>query len=247
MLLTDKVAIVTGARSGIGRAIAMAFAAAGASVVAADISDASDIVLEMQTAGAEALAVHCDISDPASVQLMIERTLDRFGGMDVLVNNAGIFPFSPVETLSVADWDRVFAVNARGTFLCSKAVIPIMRQRGAGKIINIGSSTFFQGLANSAAYVASKGAVIGFTRALARELGAHNIQVNTLTPGLTRTDGVVGAGVTDEFFAHFAALQCLPRTETPRDIVGAAVFLASSGSDFMTGQIVNVDGGLNTY
>lgn len=246
-MLDNKVAVVTGGRSGIGRAIAIAYAAAGAKVVIADLHDASEAAREIEELGTRGLALHCDVSSEDSVRQLFESVTEEFGGVDVLVNNAGLFPFSTVETMPLAMWEQVFATNGRGMFLCARSAIPIMRRRGGGKIINIGSSTFFQGLAQSAAYVATKGAVVGFTRALARELGPENIQVNTLTLGLTRTEGVVSAGVTDEFFGHFASLQCIPRTQTPADLVGAALFLASAHSNFMTGQILNVDGGLNTH
>ena len=243
-LLQGRVAIVTGSASGIGQQIAVAYAQSGASVVVADIADGAQTVEMIRGSGGKAQAIVCDISLEADTAKLIAFAESAFGGLDILVNNAGIFPFAPVEATPLELWNRVFAVNATGTFLTSKAALPALRRRGGGKIINVSSGTFFVGIPAAGAYVASKGAVIGFSRVLAREVGAENIQVNVITPGLIRTQGVIDAGMTEEFFGMFRAQQSIPRTGAPDDLAGAALFLASSLSNFITGQIVNVDGGL---
>jgi 3-oxoacyl-[acyl-carrier protein] reductase len=244
-VLHDKIAIVTGGASGIGQAICRGYARAGArAVVIADVAPADQTATMVQEAGSEAFVVQCDVSSEESVAELVGRTLLRFSQIDVLVNNAGIFPAGPIEEVSPATWDMVFAINARGTYLCTRSVLPAMKAARQGKIINIGSTIFFTGLPNQTAYAASKGAVIGFTRSLARELGHHNIHVNVITPGLVRTAGVAAIGVDSQFFASIASQQAFNRTGEPQDLVGAAVFLASAASDFITGQIINVDGGL---
>jgi 3-oxoacyl-[acyl-carrier protein] reductase len=242
--LEGRVAIVTGAAAGIGQAIAIKFAKAGAAVAIADIAGASETVEKIKALGGRAIAVECDIASPESIQELLRTVDETYGGIDILVNNAGIYPFAPVEAMAPELWDRVFSVNAKGVFLCSKAAITPMKKRGRGKIINLASGIFFIGLPNAGAYAASKGAVIGFSRVLARELGSDNIQVNVITPGLVKTQGVVNAGLTDEFIDPLVAQQCIKRRETVDDVAGVALFLASDASNFMTGQIVNVDGGV---
>jgi 3-oxoacyl-[acyl-carrier protein] reductase len=243
MLLDGKVAIVTGAGRGLGRAYAHALAESGAVVAVADIDvdRAGRVVAEIGGQAREALAVEVDVADEASTLGMAEQVNARFGKIDILVNNAGIYPLHEWQDISVAEWDRVFAVNVRGTFLCSRAVYSAMRARGAGKIINIASSVIFNPIRN-AHYVASKAAVVGLTRELARELGGDNIAVNAICPGLTRADDIPGAQP-PAMVEQIVNGQCFKRVERPSDLVGTVVFLASSASDFITGQTIAVDGG----
>lgn len=249
MRLEDKVAIITGAGQGIGRAYALRFVREGARVVVADIQEgkANDVVREVEELGGEGLAVRVDVSNPESVREMVDRTVERFGRVDVLLNNAAVFAtieMKPFEKIGFEEWNRLMAVNLTGTFLCSQAVAPHMRERGQGRIINIGSSVSHNGRAMYMHYVASKSGVIGLTRALATELGGDNITVNTITPGSTETEIPRGT-VTEEQKQAMIDQQALHRRQTPEDLVGVAVFLASEDSRFMTGQVVNVDGGWN--
>jgi NAD(P)-dependent dehydrogenase (short-subunit alcohol dehydrogenase family) len=247
MRLKDRVAIVTGAARGIGQAYCLALAREGAKVVAADILSCAETVAKVQDAGGEVLGVTADVASAPSTQTMASQALERFGRIDVLVNNAAVLPkFSPFEQIQEAEWDRVMAVNIKGMWLCCKAVIPIMRQQGKGKIINISSDTIWGGTPMLLHYVASKGAVFAFTRALARELSGTGINVNAITPGYTLTEGV--QAVADaETVAHIRALvleqQIIKRSEEPTDLAGTVVFLASEDSDFITGQTINVNGG----
>jgi len=247
MRLKDRVAIVTGAARGIGQAYCLALAREGAKVVAADILSCAETVAKVQDAGGEVLGVTADVASAPSTQTMASQALERFGRIDVLVNNAAVLPkFSPFEQIQEAEWDRVMAVNIKGMWLCCKAVIPIMRQQGKGKIINISSDTIWGGTPMLLHYVASKGAVFAFTRALARELSGTGININAITPGYTLTEGV--QAVADaETVAHIRALvleqQIIKRSEEPTDLAGTVVFLASEDSDFITGQTINVNGG----
>lgn len=243
-VLQGKVAIVTGAGRGIGQAFAAGLAEAGADVVVADIGDTAETAGRIEAAGQRALQVHCDVTDTASVEAMVAQTQRDLGRIDVLVNNAGAYPFAPIEATDEAFLQRIMALNVYGVFHCIRNVVPIMKAQGSGKIISISSATIWGGAPMASAYVATKGAVIGLTRALARELGPDNIQVNALTPGLTETPGVKEAEmISDDFYDLLVQGQCFQRRERAEDMVGTIVFLASSGSDFMTGQALNVDGG----
>ena len=245
--LDDRVIIVTGGALGIGRAFAGAFVREGARVVIADINGPAGetAAAEIGEAGGEALAVQTDVSSTEQTEAMAKATVDRFGRIDGLVNNAAIairvqHAHGPLEELPVDDWDRMMAVNLRGPFLCCRAVIPHLKKQRYGKIINMSSGTLFKGREHNAHYVASKGGVIALTRVLARELGDWNVTVNSIAPGLTASE-------TDENpmerYAVRVPDRAIKRIEHPEDLVGAAVFLMSSESDFMTGQTMVVDGG----
>ena len=251
--LRDKVVIITGGAQGIGRAYALGMADEGARLVLADINmeKAEATANEIRGKGREALAVKTDVSSPESSQEMAGKTVERFGRIDVLVNNAAILEKirisrTPFYELDLKEWDRVLAVNLTGTFLCCRAVFPYMRSRKKGKIITVTSSGFFFGNPNYVHYVASKGGVIGLTRAMARELGDYNINVNCIAPGATVSEDP-GDKVAYEQrikkLSQMAPKRCIKRAQFPDDLIGTAIFLASSDSDFITGQTIVVDGG----
>jgi len=245
MRLQDKVIIVTGGATGIGRAYCQRAAVEGARVVVADIADPKPVVQEIEARGAQALAVECDVSREADTRRLATETLARFGGIDVLVNNAAVYGTltrRPFMEIPVEEWDRVMAVNLRGLFLCARAVFPAMKARGKGKIINIASSTFWKGVAHYIHYTTSKGGVVGFTRSLAREVGEFGIRVNAIAPGFTLS-GANEKNISAERMQTNIELRMLKRAEVPEDLVGTFVFLASDDSDFITGQTLLVDGG----
>jgi 3-oxoacyl-[acyl-carrier protein] reductase len=248
--LAEQVVIVTGGALGIGAAYCRALAKEGAAVVIADIADADarSLADELQEAGAQALAVATDVASPDATAAMADAVANRFGRIDGLINNAAMFQRpgvsrGPFEEIAVEEWDRVMAVNLRGVFLCSKAVVPHMKRQGRGKIINISSSTVHMGTSNFAHYVTSKAGVIGFTRVLARELGEHGINVNAVAPGQTLSLDEIPDD-RRERYETAAQGRSLKRLETPQDLVGAIVFLCSPDSDFITGQTLVVDGGI---
>ena len=249
MRLKDKVTIITGAGQGIGAAFARRMAAEGAKIVIADINEkgAQAVASSLASKGYDAMAVKTDVSDEESTRAMARAVLEKYGRIDVLINNAAIFSTiktKPVEDITVEEWDRLMEVNLRGVFLCSKAVIPPMKSQKKGKIINISSATVFMGKPFYIHYVTSKAGVIGFTRALARELGEFNVNVNCITPGYTKTEIPRGTTSAEQLTAIINH-QCIKRIGDPQDLVGAMIFLASDESDFMSGQTVNVDGGDN--
>lgn len=248
--LRDKVAIVTGGGHGIGRAYALGLGKEGARVVVADIDEpaASNVAQEVRIqAAAKTLAVKVDVANEASTQAMAKTVLDQFRRIDILVNNAAIFATIPmnrggIESLDPAEWDRMMAVNLRGLFHCCRAVLPAMRQQKSGKIVNISSGTALKGSAGRIHYVTSKAGVIGFTRTLAREVGADNINVNTVALGSTLSE----EAPTDDIVKMRAARiqdRALQRMQMPQDAVGAILFFSSAMSDFITGQTLVVDGG----
>ena len=250
--LKDKVIIVTGGGHGIGKAYCLGFGQSGSRVVVADIDKpaADQVSAEiMRQKGAQALALQTDVADERSTKEMAAAVLQRFGRIDVLINNAAIFATIPmnrgrIETINPAEWDRLMAVNLRGLFFCCRAVLPSMRTQKSGKIINIASGTVFAGSPGRIHYVTSKTATIGFTRTLAREVGDDNINVNVLAPGNTLSEENPSQEVI-RLRESSAGLRALKRIQMPQDVVGAMLFLASPLSDFMTGQTVNVDGGIS--
>lgn len=250
MRLKDKVALVTGGSRGIGREICHAFAAEGAKVVvnyANHPTEAELVAAAIRERGGEAYAWGCDVSDETQVNAMVAEAGRVWGGVDILVNNAAVYPRKKWHQITVEEWDRVMAVNVRAFFLTAKAVYPYMSEKGRGKIINVSSVTFWSGQKDFLHYVSSKGAIVGFTRALARETGREGINVNCITPGAVETEQEL-LDIPDErdrqaLAAYMAEVQCFTRREVPADVVGSFLFLASSDSDFITGQTLNVDGG----
>jgi 3-oxoacyl-[acyl-carrier protein] reductase len=243
--LAGRVVIVTGGARGIGKAIALRCAAEGASVVIADIEGelAAQTAAQVEALGGQALAVRTDVSAAESVGAMVAAALDRFGRIDVLVNNAAIVDLArqPSDLISEQEWDRVMLVNVKGPWLCIRAVLPAMREQRGGKIVNLSSDLILSGVPGLLHYVASKGALTAMTRSLARELGPDGICVNAVAPGLTTTDAAMTHG--QEAAERSIRTRAIPRAQTPDDITGTVVFLASEASAFMTGQLLVVNGG----
>ena len=248
--LEGRVAIVTGAAGGLGRAFCLALSAAGARLAAADLSGegAEQTAAAVVAAGGEAIAVVVDVTSPAETKQMAATALDRWGRVDILVNNAGLYATlsrRPFYELPLEEWERVMAVNLKGPWLCARAVYPAMKQQGYGKIINIASATFFSGSPLWSHYVASKGGLIGLTRAMAREVGYDGICVNAIAPGFTLTEA--SRSVMPEAESYGVTRGAIKRAEQPKDVAGLVVFLASEASNFITGQTMVVDGGRQLY
>ncbi|MEX2453384.1 MAG: 3-oxoacyl-ACP reductase family protein [Rhodospirillaceae bacterium] len=244
--LEGRVAIVTGAGRGIGAEYAKALAAEGAKVTVTDIVDTENTVNIIRQAGGEAIGIHCDVTKPDSVKAMVAETVETFGKLDIMVNNAALFADLKQRSfleIDEAEWDRVMQVNTRGVFTCSKAAVPEMKKNGYGKIVNIASGTVFKGTPMLLHYVSSKGAQIAFTRALAREVGEHGITVNCIAPGLTMSEKVADDEQWIAVKGGNTASRALKREEVPEDLLGAVVFFSSTDSDFITGQTLVVDGG----
>ena len=245
MSVEGKTAIVTGAGTGIGRSIAQLLAARGARVVVAGLQPERlfETVDGIVAAGGEAIAVDADVSDPAAIEAVAARAQEAFGGTDVLVNNAAIYPIGPWHEVDAAEWDDVFKTNVRGYFLMSKAVRPQMIARGGGAIVNLASVTFFTGESLLLAYVASKGAVVGFTRALAREAGPEGIRVNAVAPGAFPTAATEIHADQDALWQNVLEAQSIKRRGEVEDVARAVAFFAGEDSRFVTGQTLLVDGG----
>jgi NAD(P)-dependent dehydrogenase (short-subunit alcohol dehydrogenase family) len=254
MRLKLKVAIITGAARGIGAAFAVGFAREGAKIVIGDLLDGKETVEAVEKTGSQAIFVKTDVSKQDQCNALAKAAVDRFGSIDILVNNAGIFadvvlrPFSEITT---EEWMRIMEVNTAGPFHCTKAVFPYMKDKG-GKIINLSSASIFEGVPGMPHYVASKGAIMAFTRSMARELGVYNINVNSIAPGFTHSPGgdqfdknkALPIGPLDEIQLP---LRCLKRAAYPEDIVGTAIFLASDESNLITGQLIVHDGGMSFH
>ncbi|HMC81022.1 MAG TPA: glucose 1-dehydrogenase [Acidimicrobiia bacterium] len=244
-----KVAIVTGAGQGLGRAYAEALAAEGGSVVIAEINEgnAKDTAEAITAAGGTAVAVRTDVTDPDSCAAMVQAAVDQFGTVDILVNNAAIYDgltMDAFEDLDITTWDRVLAVNVKGTWLATRAVAPIMKAKGYGKIVNISSTVAYIGPPLLLHYVASKGAVVAMTKALAKELGEYGIRVTALAPGMTFTEATKNLLPDPIMGDMFMEMQCLKEKMQPEHVVPALLFLCSPESDFVVGQNWVVDGGM---
>ena len=247
MRLESKVIIVTGSARGLGKTYALALAKEGAKVVTSDILEleAENTARDIRNAGGEAISIPADVSKESDVNKLARETASRLGRIDVLVNNAAMYAVlkrRPFYEINVEEWDRVMAVNVKGTWLCAKAVFPYMKQQGGGKIVNMSSATFFSAPKGFLHYVASKAGVIGLTRVLSKELGEYNITVNALAPGLTLTEANTPS-MDEKYIASIAESRALKRNQVPQDLVGTMVYLCSSDSDFVTGQTIVVDGG----
>jgi NAD(P)-dependent dehydrogenase (short-subunit alcohol dehydrogenase family) len=246
--LTNKVAIVTGARRGIGKGIALMLAQAGAKVVVSDIDEkeCQKVVEEIKKIGSDGLAIKCDVTNRKEVEEMVKKTIEKFGRIDILVNNAGIAPFKPFLEITEEEWDRVLAVNLKGYYLCAQAVAKEMIKRGWGRIINIASIAMGQvgfGFPNLTHYCASKGGIVAFTEALALELTPKGINVNAISPGVIATE--MAKPVIEDEKIKQSILARIPkgRIGQPEDIAAAVVFLSSEEADYITGATLVVDGG----
>ncbi|MDT8900529.1 SDR family NAD(P)-dependent oxidoreductase [Anaeroselena agilis] len=245
-MLKDKVAVITGAGQGIGRAIALQFARQGARVAVCDLNsdNAAAVAREITDTGAEAIAVKVDVTNEEQVLEMVAECMLHFSRIDILVNNAGIIQTGPFLKISAEAWDKVMAVNLRGVFSCCKAVFPVMQRQNGGRIINIASIAGKRGggILGNSCYAASKGGVIAFTKGIAREGGPYNINVNAITPGYTDTEMTSSLTLKQ----RDAVLQMVPlgRAGKPEDVAAAACYLASDYAAFITGEIMDVDGGL---
>ena len=243
--LKGQVAIVTGAARAIGRAIAETLAARGATVVSVDLRPADETVAAIEARGGEALSVVEDVTDEISVARAVDRVLEACGRVDVLVNNAGLFAGierRPFWEIDLAEWERVVGVNIRSVFLCSRKVAEPMRRAGSGRIVNIASNVITFGMANLMHYVASKAAVVGMTRSMARELGPAGIAVNAVAPGLVTTE-ITEQTVPEEYRRLVAQGQCLQEAILPSDIAEAVAYLAAPAARMVTGQTLLVNGG----
>jgi NAD(P)-dependent dehydrogenase (short-subunit alcohol dehydrogenase family) len=237
------VAIVTGAANGLGQTFAVALARARYRVAGLDVADLGETSRLVEAADSELLPVRCDVRDPSSVDAAVHEVVREFGALHVVVNNAGIYPPIPFEKTTLADWQRIMSVNLDGPFLVTRAALPHLRAAGWGRIVNVVSAVVFLGPPELVAYTTSKAGLVGFTRALATELGPANITVNAIAPGLTRTATAASTTGANGGFERVRDLQCVPRVEEPEDLVSTLLYVCDKGSAFLTGQTINVDGG----
>ena len=245
--VADKVVVITGAGQGIGRRFAKSFASAGARVIIAErnLEKAHAVAQEIASGNGHAEVVETDVADADSVAAMGAGVERAFGRADVLINNAAIFStleMRPFDQIPLAEWEQVLRVNVTGPFLCSRALLPLMRRNKWGRIINMASGAVTLGRPNYLHYIASKAALEGMTHSMARELGPDGITVNAILPGATYTE-IARKTVTPEQKERIVAMQCIPRPQIPDDLIGVGLFLASDASAFMTGQSLTVDGG----
>jgi 3-oxoacyl-[acyl-carrier protein] reductase len=243
-LTKGKVVIVTGAAAGIGAGVAKLFAEGGAHVFLTDVDGpgVKKLAAELHAEGASSFGFEANAGHRGAMETVVQDAVTRFGRIDVLINNAGIYPRQPFLEMTEEHWDAMHNINLKSVFHCTKLVMPHMVRQRAGAVVNISSVTFFTGLENLSHYIASKGAIIGFTRGLAREMGGHNVRVNCITPGAIETEGerkLLSKTDTDAFMAQ----QSLKRRITPLDVARVCLFLGTELSDAMTGQTLNVDGG----
>jgi len=245
----DKVAVITGAAAGIGQAYAKRLAQDGCHIVAADVGDAGETGKLVQTEGRRFLACKCDVSSQDDVAKLAEEVEHAFGRCDILVNNAGIYPRKKFLEMTYEDWRRVMSINLDAAFFTCRAFVPGMKERGWGRVVNMSSSTFATVVPDYTHYIASKGGIVGFTRALATEMGPFGVTVNAIAPSLTRSQGTLaqtprlGVNSMDAEFEALAKRQSIPRPEVPEDLVGALSFLTSDDAAYMTAQVLYVDGG----
>jgi NAD(P)-dependent dehydrogenase (short-subunit alcohol dehydrogenase family) len=241
--LAGKVAVVTGCAQGIGNAIGHGLAEEGAQIVVADLNRADEAAGKFPNG----VGIECDVADEAAVERLADEVVDRCGGVDILINNAGLYAslkMRPFTEIPLEEWRKVMDVNVASMFLTSRAIVPRMRERGGGKIVNVSSGTVFRGVPFLLHYVASKGAIVAMTRALAKELGKDGIHVNCVAPGFTMSEGVEEhAEVVEALRDVSIAARTIQRDQVPADVVGAVVFLCSPAADFITGQTMVIDGG----
>jgi (S)-1-phenylethanol dehydrogenase len=245
----DKVAVITGGARGIGQAFAKRLAEEGVHIAAVDLGDGSETVKLVEAAGRTGHAFKCDVSSESAVAALAKEVNGKFSHVDIVINCAGIFPQKNFEDMTFADWRKVLSTNLDSTFLVTAAFVPGMRARKWGRVVNLASSTLGSVVTGFAHYVASKGGIVGFTRAAASDLAPYGITVNAIAPGLTRSPGTearaprAGLASMDDEFAAVAQMQAIKRVEVPDDLVGAVSFLTSDDAAFLTGQTLNVDGG----
>jgi NAD(P)-dependent dehydrogenase (short-subunit alcohol dehydrogenase family) len=237
-----RTAVITGAAHGIGQEFARRLARDGIRIVVADIEDATETLELVSQEGSEGIAVSCDVSSQESFVELYDAA-QEFGGADIVVNNAGIYPFQPFQEITLGDWRRVQAVNVEGLFHLTQTFLPTMRERSWGRIVALTSGMFNTGVPGAVHYVASKGAITGFVRGLAGEIAGDNITINAIAPGLTRSPGTIPYGEMG-MFEGAKEMQAIKRTELPSDLSGSLAFLVSDEASFMTGQTLLIDGGV---
>lgn len=242
--LEGRTAIVTGAVVGNGRAFCRRLAAEGARVMIADIADAGEVLEEVSSAGGEIDAVRVDVTEEEGAEKMVRKTIERFGRIDILVNNVGAYQEEPFELISFAEWKQMLSINLDPLFLTTRAVLPIMKENGFGRIIAMSSDTIWLGTPYLVHYVASKMGVVGFIRSLASEVGKYGITANAITVGLTATQRPPGEKLVGSILEHLLPQQAVHRGDEPEDIAEVVAFLASPDSSILTGQTINVDGGV---